>query len=118
MGKHTPGPWRDAGLDDENWYPGQIVNEAKRKTKIICSVPRDEYLGQSDDEDNEDRANARLIAASPELLASCQGIMESLELVLGPGCPLSTMAKDVVRGMFLGEIEKSKAAIEKAEGKL
>lgn len=67
--KHTPGPWR------------------VQKTlgcKDITSDERDEYGNKSlicttaGREEREDRANARLIAAAPELLAACKQALACL----------------------------------------
>lgn len=56
MAKHTPGPWRMSGRE--------VVG---LKEKIICEVPSYGILrGKVDD------ANARLIAAAPDLLAACK----------------------------------------------
>ena len=53
-GKHTPGPW---GL----CYDGQIDGP---KGKFICSFRWGSYKEFNDDK--EDQANARLIAAAPD----------------------------------------------------
>jgi len=54
---HTPGPWRVER--------GAIVNEAG---DVLASVPY--TLG-----DDSDRANARIMAAAPELLAACEDVL-------------------------------------------
>lgn len=60
--KHTPGPWRiDSG--------GRIVNDpdhatSERDYQIADPLERNTFA--------ECRANARLIAAAPELLAACE----------------------------------------------
>ncbi len=80
---HTPGPWR-ASFDDEP-VPGipAIMIETKQKPgpllKEICSVSC-----TMNDEENfvlteEDRANAQLIAAAPELLAALRDALPVIE---------------------------------------
>ena len=95
MSKHTPGPWRASELgvlSDKltsygNWY--------------VCSL--------IDPDNEEHKANARLIAAAPELLAACKKALEAIRWWEGehPCCNGST-----------GEQEAAiRAAIAKAEGR-
>ena len=56
---HTPGPWR---YDYESGYCGEII---AANGSSVCSF---------DDEPN--KADAKLIAAAPELLAVLQSILE------------------------------------------
>jgi len=66
MAKHTPGPWRVAygnrleirGPRDEIGWPVPVVYNAGLHT------------------DETDQANARLIAAAPELLAALQALTD------------------------------------------
>ncbi|MCZ4330749.1 hypothetical protein [Castellaniella denitrificans] len=57
MNKHTPGPWGNHLVDDT------VVIIPRRPLPRELSV-----LGHSDVADAEDYANARLIAAAPDLL--------------------------------------------------
>lgn len=63
MAKHTPGPWE---LDGVEVYP---VN-GHRACDAICELS----AGQSDD---LFEANARLIAAAPELLEALERLLEA-----------------------------------------
>lgn len=73
MSKHTPGPWevfpfkgdgkRIAIFGNQKWYPG----------KAFCWVDHDDV----DHEEME--ANARLIAAAPEMLEACNAIRDDLQ---------------------------------------
>lgn len=67
-GRHTPGPWKQHG--DNVWHPigpfgsfreGVIVAKLDTGTKMISASER--------------AANARLIAAAPDLLAACQAVL-------------------------------------------
>ena len=75
MTKHTPGPWFAVGA----WVEVEDDNVA-----YICTCHPDDiqqgHLGRSD---AEIMANARLIAAAPELLAAAQTIMENLDGMVG-----------------------------------
>lgn len=65
MGKHTPGPWEDdKTTGPEPRITGGPLRLIKSGGFVIAFVPM--WL---DDEHIEARANARLIAAAPELLA-------------------------------------------------
>ena len=66
--QHTPGPW---GILEEIGHPSLITawNENAGATDDIAVVC-DEYEGQPS------QANARLIAAAPDLLAALQGMLE------------------------------------------
>lgn len=94
--KYTPGPWQVWPLFKENRFcvstdplPGTgLVRE-------VCTVPE------------EDVANARLIAAAPELLAALQ-LFTEFRAALG-----KTGAK-----VSIADVEKAaRAAIEKATGR-
>jgi hypothetical protein len=63
MNKHTPGPW----TQDEF----RTIN-ANGKTLMVEGVALSGRI------DEETRANARLIAAAPELLAALQGLLKGI----------------------------------------
>ena len=75
MSQHTPGPWAVDG-DDALW-----VNAIGREHEpVICDiVPRD-----ADAFTDEDEANARLMAAAPELLEACR---DALLVMSAHACP-------------------------------
>ena len=63
--KHTPGPWRAVGRDilSLHAYP-------RASGPLVCTV-----------DDNDDRfteADARLIAAAPDLLAACEVLLDAV----------------------------------------
>jgi hypothetical protein len=84
--KHTPGPWR--------YEPG---------TKTIRAVPSNYWLATMDSWDGavDNNANARLIAAAPDLLAALQALADKCV----PGCT-----------PYAKELPAARAAIRKAEG--
>ncbi|RRV80383.1 hypothetical protein [Stutzerimonas stutzeri] len=88
---HTPGPW---SIDkEERW----VIHEPEGKSGTLV-VP-EIYL-----DDDEAIANARLIAAAPELLAA----LESAQMAL--------MGYTHQNAVTLAALEKARAAIAKARG--
>ena len=64
--KHTPGPWQ-AKASLTHW---NVTTTGKPRTFNICSVNTDRI---------EQEANARLIAAAPDLLNSCGDLVALFE---------------------------------------
>lgn len=67
MMSHTPGPWKFTGA------------RAKHDSSAIVFGPKEEWVAAAYDfnrydRDEEVEANARLIAAAPDLLAMCETI--------------------------------------------
>lgn len=77
MSKHTPGPWIGVGPtfgDDTPAYTTEIVTDDESREgehKVICRFEFEEH-----DEENE--ANAQLIATSPRMLNALKGVIKSL----------------------------------------
>ncbi len=63
--KHTPGPWQHTTGDTTVYADGVFVAECVPTSPWADDVPK-----------REARANARLIAAAPELLASLQAVAD------------------------------------------
>jgi alkylhydroperoxidase family enzyme len=87
MSKHTPGPWA-VGPDLEVFYALNGVG-ITRPLKLTSMAGRTE----------EDRANARLIAAAPEMLEALQDLLN-----------------DVGKASSMLGAVKARAAIAKARG--
>lgn len=66
--QHTPGPWKA-----NKWAPGWSVS-APLHGLTVCMLP---------ERDNSD-ANARLIAAAPDLLAALHIALESMDAIHVP----------------------------------
>lgn len=99
--KHTPGPWDveiDERIDERGLYyvAGYNIHSREDGAVVgiegICCGPRDE-------------ANARLIAAAPELLAACAGLLDALR------------TSGVSNGAIRFAEDQARAAIAKAEGR-
>ena len=97
MTKHTKGPWT-ATKHDQHWVRVNVTIKAGGNT-WVAFMP---------DEDKEERmANARLMAAAPELLEACR--MAMMLRQLGGIIPESRVVVDAV-------VEAAEAAIAKAKG--
>lgn len=72
MSKHTPGPWIAVGAWVE--HPDDSIPD-------ICTCDQ-VNIGQEGRSDEEMRANARLIAAAPELLEAAQHLSCWIEVLL------------------------------------
>lgn len=98
MSKHTPGPW---GFDlEDNWVysfreNGTQMLVAQARSISVTTEVRD--------------ANARLIAAAPDLLTALQAATEALDILRrGYGCEVS--------GLCYPALNDCRAAIAKATG--
>ena len=109
MNKHTPGPWvaSDTEFSDVYGVEGQLVAHAYYSE------------GQSD----RVRANARLMAAAPDLLAACESIMDihrAFNRWLTPGSPYRGTDTEIVGnldGMLDALCADVETAIAKARGR-
>lgn len=93
--KHTPGPWIAKEFAG-NW---NVTTTEKPRTHNVCKV--------SDLDDTE--ANARLIAAAPELLEALRSCLEWMEFTIPKLNETNTH-----RMNWGGPISKARAAISKA----
>ena len=104
LAEHTPGPWRTAG--DQIETIAKRINDIPEKSIAVvawgCSCCKT-------DADETDLANARLISASPELLAAAKLALVSLKTVT-----LRTEISAMLNAMPRQVLE---AAIAKAEGR-
>ena len=67
--RHTPGPWKW----DESW--GAVMVDHTDRAKLICPMWTGcDRRGMPAEVAAEDEANARLIAAAPDLLAALRGL--------------------------------------------
>lgn len=80
---HTPGPWK----------------QHETEGKIYASIrgPRNETIADCGSRsDQQAQANARLIAAAPELLASLMAIYEMVPFDVPESDPRVTMARELI----------------------
>lgn len=100
--KHTPGPWKI--FDEGDHFPGIDADEMT----IILWGNEDENVGVQGHSKDERLANARLIAAAPELL-------ECLVWAMREG-RLSYSARTSSNRAHCDAIDRAKAVIAKATG--
>ena len=79
MDKHTPGPWYVVGLPWDNG--GCVVANADDPHcgELICTTDDRAWYDHTDEDEERWRADARLIAAAPDLLAACEAALLWLE---------------------------------------
>jgi hypothetical protein len=66
--KHTPGPWHHVG--DGLVYAEPSFDDIE--APLVCDATEEGWMGPND----EERANAQLISAAPELLAALQALSD------------------------------------------
>ena len=98
--KHTPGPW------SINRAAATHVQDARERGIAACGgyYSTDAKLAMAD---GEQEANARLIAAAPELLDALRGLLAARDS--------TTMGRE--RELYEEWIPKARAAVAKAEGR-
>ena len=89
--KHTPGPWKFEHSEDID-LPNHVAISANTHTmlaQVVWKMENDEYSPQCE-------ANARLIAAAPDLLEALEAIIDSGELPLCYSSPLVIKANKAI----------------------
>ena len=103
--KHTPGPWKVHHTKATTQQAGSVFIGANGETEPVAEV-----LGQINDpvdgerSKSEQLANARLLAAAPDLLAALRDECEGINL-------------DTLYSMDLDRVQRGLVAIRKAMGK-
>ena len=106
---HTPGPW----VIDYEGTTGHIKAFVRDKTPTVCKYGTD-YRGERHSAlelEHQDAANARLIAAAPDLLKALEGLMHESLGYLGD---LNRHQVDATT--LIGAIKIARRAIEKVQG--
>ena len=89
---HTPGPW-DYTLADETSSGGVYGNE-----KCVCdNIPKELQVAYDCEEVEIANANARLIAAAPELLEQCKLFEKCLTYLINSGDSGADLERDKLR---------------------
>ena len=79
MTKHTPGPWLLAGDDGKSDATAYARTPVNQNPLYIARVYGEGVLASSSPGTEERKANARLIAAAPDLLAACKAALSLVE---------------------------------------
>jgi hypothetical protein len=111
---HTPGPWNldDRVLDEfasEDHHGFRVIYAGGRDI-AYCLVTSENPDTPSEEDQDVCEANARLIAAAPELLEACEFLVQCLRDWMETD-PEGERADD------LGILNKGLAAVAKAKGK-
>ena len=81
MSAHTPGPWYIEEISNRDWK----INSDSRDWCLLEITPA--IYGESDSLSDEDKANARLIAAAPDLLEALLHMFASIPPYRHDGSP-------------------------------
>jgi hypothetical protein len=103
MSKHTPGPWLAIADDDEDESGWVVASE----NALFDTIARP----TAQPTDGEELANARLIAAAPELFDGCNALLGLLQLVSGRD-DLTPELREVLRTNH--RVAEAEAAVAKA----
>jgi hypothetical protein len=106
MSKHTPGPWT---LEEPSRHNGYDTWKIAAPTLVEPLGSYSEWSGRQ-----ERAANARLIAAAPELLAACQRFLDAH--AAPSTANLRGFVESQIRPCRCGPCDLARAAIAKAEG--
>ena len=104
MSAHTPGPWEFTTRPDSGGESRPVVTHG---LDLVCAVSR------RDGDTSESEANARLIAASPELLEALRGII-GLRAGTGSASEADTADEDLLA--FVESLPKAPRT-DKSEGR-
>lgn len=116
MTRHTPGPWRHNAVGRLKacavWADATVDHALGPESAVfICSTHATQTRFADAPEDEQD-ANARLIASAPELLAACKAVLDGLNSYEDAG---GIVAAHLCRSSVVQSLLR--AAISKAEGK-
>ena len=101
MSTHTPGPWTyDEQLADSGNKETEMVGESEHLYEPVCVIPHDDITEEGE---REIQANARLIAAAPDLLEALRGVLD-----IGK--------RDLTNPKYDGFFESARRAVQKATG--
>ena len=115
--KHTPGPWT---ISKDGRIVAPLIGAKiweQQQTKHIATVPFGADALTPVTAGSERAANARLIAAAPELLAALENVLN--EFVHVPGDTKGNKARTVAAGIIGGPnaaLARAREAIAKAKG--
>ena len=102
--KHTPGPWREE--DGRYVYGASPCNHCIVDTMAAPMIESDE----------EAQANARLIAAAPDLLEACVCLHDALKDIINAADNGNPYNVTELQDEFLSICNKGWLAIQKAQG--
>lgn len=105
--KHTPGPWKLLDFENDERYEVTTMESTKGFYRSVATVS----YGYSEPADTQQHANAKLIAAAPELLSALENLVFTAQKMWDDAKPLKDTALVTVTHPM---IEEARAAIAKA----
>ena len=90
--KHTPGPWEATDFRSGNWKIWDVVTGHTKYRNAICVVSAPK-TAQTPEVLKEFEANARLIAAAPEIKEALEALIDSLETARPDGGVSASISK-------------------------
>lgn len=111
--KHTPGPWA-VDSDGAGWY----IEATPERGHSLAFIASPEFQEEPDTSASEACANARLIAAAPDLLETLIWMVENDETFEGD-TPLPDhhgATWNEINAYWIAGLNKARAAIAKATG--
>lgn len=98
--EHTPGPWRDVSDTGDHPLGASLVMTSGRGFTGIDSTSID--CGISGQTLAECRANARLVAAAPDLLAALEDLVRAVESgAMDPGLQIDAAQRAISKARSL-----------------
>jgi len=107
MTKHTQGPW---------YHTGKEFNDVRDADDELVAVALHLRVGQPERSVQEAAANARLIAAAPELLEALNQLVKAEQRAANLSFCADTYAQESVRFQMYDAMQAAQAAIAKATG--
>lgn len=102
---HTPGEWLLDEVDDNPRMQFIRTNRGERETRIAVA------LGDVDCSPSEQNANARLIAAAPELLEAVEALVAGVD-----DCDIESIRPRIRIDILIARLTRARDAIAKAKG--
>ena len=114
QGKHTPGPWVPMGKPTVGFMEvkAQPSPALRGFTKTICHM---DGIGT---DTKEREANARLIAAAPDMLEALQAWQSVFDALFAAGYPLHQNGKAIDHSALNVAGDMTRAAIARATGEV
>lgn len=112
--KHTPGPWEIVEYGDDD-LPNLVIHRGKTENRI-CFMATPGSHGDP----GRIEADARLIAAAPDMLEALREILRVRDWAVMAGADKAPLPQDLIRQFALMQIpaiDAARAALSKAEGR-
>ena len=104
---HTQGPWEVYSCEEGERHGQVFAPDGVSDGKTVCDLPKSKLIQPKDKRKNhyfvhsaEDEANARLIAAAPELLEQCKLFEKCLTHLINSGDSGADLERDNLRAIL------------------